>query len=165
MTAVYIGLGSNIDQPLLQIRNALAALGELPETMLIQDSGYYVSTPMGPEDQPDFVNAVAEINTGLGAFELLERCQRIEQQQGRIRQRHWGERSIDLDILLYGEQCIDTADLVVPHPGVTQRDFVYLPLLKLNPDIVLPGTGELKAIVASADEETKYDCQFAGKIG
>lgn len=168
---VYIGLGSNIEQPFLQIKNAIIALDELPAVTVINDSGYFISKPMGPEDQPDFVNAVVEIETSIDAIELLKHCQFIEKQQGRIKLRHWGERTIDLDILLYADKQIKTEFLTVPHPGVCQRDFVYLPLLKLNPVITVPGTGLLNDIVKVVEKpaveksKTDYDCQFAGNIG
>jgi 2-amino-4-hydroxy-6-hydroxymethyldihydropteridine diphosphokinase len=161
---VYIGLGSNIEQPFVQIKNALNRLADLPGTEVLKDSGYFISSPMGPEDQPDYVNAVTQISTSLDPSELLEQCQKIEQRQGRIKTRHWGERSIDLDILLYGDEEIDTDVLNVPHPGILQRDFVYLPLLKINPDIILPGSGMLSDLVSSTDGGAEYDCQFAGNI-
>jgi 2-amino-4-hydroxy-6-hydroxymethyldihydropteridine diphosphokinase len=165
MQLAYIGLGSNLEQPREQIKRALRSLNELPETKLLTDSGFYKSKPMGPSDQPDYVNAVAELETALDAETLLSHCLSIEQQQGRVRQRHWGERTIDLDVLLYGQEQIDTADLTVPHPGIGQRDFVYLPLLKISPDIVIPGIGALKEIVQShASDETDYACTFAGNI-
>jgi len=163
--SVYIGLGSNIEQPYLQIKNAIVALNNLPGTEVLTDSGYYKSKPMGPEDQPDYVNAVVEIETALDATELLQNCQLIEQQQGRIKTRHWGERSIDLDILLYVDQQILTDDLILPHPGICQRDFVYIPLLKLNPEVEIPGKGMLNAIVESVIGVTSdFSCQFAGNI-
>ena len=165
MQLVYIGLGSNLEQPREQVKRALRSLAELPQTKLLADSGFYVSKPMGPGDQPDYVNAVAELETVLDAETLLGYCQSIERQQGRIRQRHWGERTIDLDVLLYGQAQIDTADLTIPHPGIGMRDFVYLPLLKISPDIVIPGRGPLKEIVQSgASDETDYACTFAGNI-
>lgn len=168
---VYIGLGSNIEQPYLQVKNAIIALDKLPVITVIRDSGYFKSKPMGPEDQPDYVNAVVEIETSMDATELLKQCQLIEQQQGRIKLRHWGERTIDLDILLYADKQIKTDVLTVPHPGICQRDFVFMPLLKLNPDIKVPGTGLLNDIVKIAEKpavekyKTDYDCQFAGNIG
>lgn len=167
---VYIGLGSNIEQPALQIKNAIVALAELPETRVTSDSGYFKSKPMGPKDQPDYVNAVAEIVTAMTAIELLKHCQAIELQQGRTRSRHWGERSIDLDILLYADEQIEIDELTVPHPGVCLRDFVYMPLLKLNPGINVPGKGLLSDIVKDAEKaadkkyKTDYQCQFAGNI-
>ena len=168
---VYIGLGSNIEQPYLQIKNAIIALAELPAITVIRDSGYFKSKPMGPEDQPDYVNAVVEIETSMAAAELLKHCQLIEKQQGRIKSRHWGERTIDLDILLYAETQIKTEVLTVPHPGICQRDFVFMPLLKLNPEIKVPGTGLLSDIVKTVEQpavekyKTDYSCQFAGDIG
>ena len=168
---VYIGLGSNIEQPYLQIKNAIIALGDLPAITVIRDSGYFKSKPMGPEDQPDYVNAVVEIETSMDAAELLKHCQLIEKQQGRIKSRHWGERTIDLDILLYADQQIKTRELCVPHPGICQRDFVFMPLLKLNPDIKVPGAGLLNDIVKIVEKptvekyKTDYSCQFAGNIG
>jgi len=169
---VYIGLGSNIEQPYLQIKNAIIALNTLPETRVIKDSGYFKSKPMGPEDQPDYVNAVVEIETTINSDDLLKHCQHIEKQQGRIKSRRWGERSIDLDILLYGNQQIQTDVLTVPHPGVCLRDFVYIPLLKLAPDIILPGKGLLNVVAEKLATEksllekykTDYDCQFVGNI-
>lgn len=163
----YIGLGSNINQPYLQLKNAIEALAALHETTVLQDSGYFVSKPMGPKDQPDYVNAVVLIETTLNARELLKHCQLIEQQQGRIKIRHWGERSIDLDILLYADEQINQRDLIVPHPGIGQRDFVYMPLLKLNPEITIPGKGMLKNILASdstAKLKTDFSCQFSGNM-
>ena len=163
--SVYIGLGSNIDQPYLQIKNAIIALNALYETNVIIDSGYFNSKPMGPEDQPDYVNAVVEISTVLDAAELLKYCQLIEKQQGRIKKRRWGERTIDLDILLYADLQLKSENLTLPHPGICQRDFVYKPLLKLNPEIEIPGKGFLNTIINSAlDVNSDYACQFAGNI-
>jgi len=167
---VYIGLGSNIEQPYLQIKNAITALAELPDTTVMEDSGYYKSTPMGPKDQPDFVNAVVKIETALAVTDLLKHCQQIEQQQGRVRSRRWGERCIDLDVLLFAEQQITTDKLTVPHPGISQRDFVYLPLLKLDPAIVIPGKSALKDLLHAEEnlttDESRSDhgCQYAGNI-
>lgn len=167
---VYIGLGSNIEQPYQQIKNAITALDGLPGTRVTADSGYYKSRPMGPKDQPDYVNAVVKLETALEATELLTHCQQIEHQQGRIRSRRWGERCIDLDVLLFAEQQIKTDKLTVPHPGIRQRDFVYLPLLKLDPAIAIPGESALKDLLhadenSMADEsKSDYGCQYAGDI-
>jgi len=158
----YIGLGSNLDEPFQQIKNAIEALNALSEVTVLIDSGFYISKPMGPEDQPDFVNAVVEINTSMSATELLDRCQLIEKSQGRIKTRYWGERSIDLDVLLFLGQKIETDNLIVPHPGIGLRDFVYMPLLKINPEIEIPGKGLLKDIVQSTN--AGYGCHFAGNI-
>ena len=122
----------------MQIKAAIKALDELPESKVLMNSGYYKSKPMGPKNQPDYVNAVVEIETVWPADELLKKCQSIEQHQGRVKNRHWGERSIDLDILLYADQQIKTDELSVPHPGIDSRDFVYMPLLKINPEVQVP---------------------------
>jgi 2-amino-4-hydroxy-6-hydroxymethyldihydropteridine diphosphokinase len=167
---VYIGLGSNLEQPVRQIKNAITALEGLADTRVLSNSGYFTSKPMGPEDQPDYVNAVVELETALPAIELLKFCQQIETKQGRIKKRFWGERTIDLDILLYADLQIDSADLQVPHPGILQRDFVFMPLLKLNPEITIPGKGLLKAIIGSERLSSNgavnadFGCQFAGNI-
>lgn len=162
---VYIGLGSNLENPFLQIKNAMVALGDLHNTKVLNDSGYYKSKPMGPKDQPDYINAVVEIETELSAEYLLINCQKIEKQQGRIKQRHWGERTIDLDILLYADKQIKTNILTIPHPGLARRDFVYLPLLKINSEVVVPGEGKLKTIVQSIGNiSADYACEFAGNI-
>ena len=168
--SVYIGLGSNLEQPFQQITNAIVAIDELPDTRVIKDSGYFKSRPMGPEDQPDYINAVIEVETRMQALDLLKSCQAIEQQQGRIKTRRWGERTIDLDILLYADQQIETDELVIPHPGISQRDFVYMPLLKLDAALNIPGLGVLEDIVRSDDKlaidvtKTDYSCQYAGNI-
>lgn len=168
---MYIGLGSNIQQPEQQIKQSIAALNDLSMTEVIRDSGYFKSHPMGPEDQPDYVNAVVELSTSLTAVELLHHCQHIEKQQGRVKLRHWGERCIDLDILLYADQQIQTQDLTVPHPGIILRDFVFMPLLKLTPDIEIPGAGRLdnimrlqKARSHKKVPDADYSCHFTGDI-
>ena len=167
---VYIGLGSNIQRPQQQIAAAITALNNLPISDVMRDSGYFTSRAMGPSDQPDYVNAVVELETTLSAAELLQHCQQIEQQQGRIKLRHWGERCIDLDILLYAEQQIQTPVLSIPHPGVCLRDFVFMPLLKLNPGIEIPGVGRLAEIAQSNESSpdtgtgTDYNCRFTGDI-
>ncbi len=169
---VYIGLGSNLEQPFLQIKNAINALHALSGVTVIKDSGYFKSSPMGPEDQPDYVNAVVEIETRMDAVELLKSCQLIEQQQGRVKKRHWGERTVDLDILLYADAEIESDELVIPHPGISQRDFVYIPLLKLNETLNIPGLGLLNKVIQSAGNQianktlvnTDYGCQYAGRI-
>ena len=135
----FIGLGSNLDQPIAQIQTAILALGTLPNTRLVAASGLWTSKPMGPSDQPDYVNAVAEIDTLLSPESLLLECQSIETAQHRIRTRHWGPRTIDVDILLYGDMTVDTADLKIPHPGVTDRAFVLAPLQQLAPETQVLG--------------------------
>ncbi|MCK4707564.1 MAG: 2-amino-4-hydroxy-6-hydroxymethyldihydropteridine diphosphokinase, partial [Gammaproteobacteria bacterium] len=131
---VYIGLGSNLDDPDQQIINAFEDLNKIEKTRLVTDSGLFKSPPMGPQDQPDYINAVALLETELDAEPLLDQLQLIENRHGRIRSRHWGERTLDLDILLYGDEIINTARLIVPHQGLAEREFVLYPLQKIDPD-------------------------------
>jgi len=162
---VYIGLGSNLEQPLLQIKNALVALNALSGTQLLTDSGYFSSKPMGPQDQPDYINAVALIETKLTPIELLDCLQTIEGEQGRIKLQRWGARTIDLDILLYGDEVINSERLTVPHIGLCERDFVYLPLLKIAPEVFIPERGRLKELVVDLiQESTKYAAKYQGLI-
>jgi len=139
MIKVYIGLGSNLALPEKQIQAACRSLAALPDTALIMCSSLYRSQPMGPQDQPDYVNAVALIETKLSADSLLQHTQLIESQQGRTRNaKRWGPRTLDLDMLLYGKQHIDTDHLKVPHCGMKQREFVLYPLFEIASDLILP---------------------------
>ena len=144
----YIGLGSNLEAPAEQINTALIDLQSLPATQLLKPSSLYASPPMGPQDQPDYINAVALLDTSLAAHELLDALQAIEQKHGRQRKRHWGERTLDLDILLYGQQMIEDERLSVPHPGLTQRAFVVYPLLEIAGDMPIPGQDTLQVIAS-----------------
>lgn len=144
----YIGLGSNLEAPAEQIKTALIDLQSLPATQLLKTSSLYASPPMGPQDQPDYINAVALLDTSLAAHELLDALQAIEQQHGRQRKRHWGERTLDLDILLYGQQMIEDERLSVPHPGLAQRAFVVYPLLEIAGDMPIPGQDTLQVIAS-----------------
>jgi 2-amino-4-hydroxy-6-hydroxymethyldihydropteridine diphosphokinase len=141
-------LGSNLGHPEQQISQALMALAQLPESRLLAQSSLYRSSPLGPKDQPDFVNAVAAINTGLSPHALLQQLQRIELAQGRRRDRHWGPRTLDLDLLIYGEIILSDEDLTVPHTGLTQRNFVLYPLYEIAPELVVPGLGALSKLLA-----------------
>ena len=149
MTEVYIGLGSNLQQPIAQVQQALQALAALPTTQLLGHSRLYRSTPMGPAGQPDYINAVAALETSLSALDLLLALHAIERAQGRIRDgQRWGPRTLDLDILLYGDECINLAQLIVPHPGLHERNFVLYPLHEIAPGLVIPGRGALSDLVA-----------------
>lgn len=145
----YIGLGSNLQDPigqLLQARQAIAATTHVSELAF---SGLYRNPPMGPADQPDYVNAVMAVSTSLPAQALLKALQAIENQQGRQRNgERWGPRTLDLDILLYGQEQIRTPDLTVPHPGVAERAFVLLPLLEIAADLEIPGYGSVRNLAA-----------------
>ncbi len=145
----YIGLGANLDQPVAQLQHAVQALKQLPHSTLHAVSDFYGSKPMGPQDQPDYVNAVAAIDTTLSAEQLLDALQQIEQQQGRKRKaERWGPRTLDLDILLYGNQVIATERLTVPHYGLHLREFVLYPLYDIAPQLSLPDGTVLSSLLA-----------------
>lgn len=135
---VYIALGSNLDQPQQQLTTALDRLQHSQVVALIAVSPFYRSKPLGPQDQPDYVNAVAQIRTDLSALELLDFLQDLERQQGRVRLRRWGERTLDLDILLFNQEIIQHERLIVPHREMNNREFVLIPLLDIAPDLILP---------------------------
>lgn len=137
MIQVFIGLGSNLDKPLQQITTALAEIAELPDTRLLAHSRLYRSHAVGPI-QPDYINAVALLETRLDPLTLLDKLQHLEQQHHRLRKEHWGPRTLDLDILLVGNELIDHERLKVPHPYLTQRSFVLHPLADIVPQLVLP---------------------------
>lgn len=135
----YIGIGSNLADPVQQVRQAVAALARLPQTTPGAVSSLYRTPPMGPPDQPDYVNAVAALTTTLHPRALLDALQDIERAQHRVRGRRWGPRTVDLDLLVYGELSIDDPKLRVPHPGLAERAFVVVPLLEIAPALVIPG--------------------------
>lgn len=152
--SVYIGLGSNLANPVEQIKTAFKALASLPQTRVIKHSQLYASKPQGPQDQPDFVNAVSLIETALEPLALLEALQRLEQEQGKVKKRHWGERLIDLDILLFNSQVINLERLTVPHKEVANRDFVLLPLAELSAGLLIPNLGLVESLIEQL--ETTY---------
>ena len=134
----YIGLGSNLEQPAAQLARAVSELAGLPKSTLVAQSPFYASRPVGPQDQPDFVNGAVHLRTDLSAHELLDCLQAIEQAHGRERLRHWGPRTLDLDLLLFGQTILNDARLTVPHAELANRDFVLQPLLDLAPELALP---------------------------
>ena len=140
----YLGLGSNLANhlgtPTEHIEQAVIQLNAHPQIHNVRLSSLYASKPMGPQDQPDFVNAVVELETTLEPLDLLSVCHQLEQNAQRQRLRHWGERSLDVDILLYGEQSIQLPTLTIPHIGIGERNFVLVPLAELNPNITIHGT-------------------------
>jgi 2-amino-4-hydroxy-6-hydroxymethyldihydropteridine diphosphokinase len=146
----YIGLGSNLQQPAAQLRRALEALVRIPGSRLQTQSRLYRSRPLGPQDQPAFVNAVAELSTRLAPLELLDRLQALELIQGREHGGpRWGPRTLDLDLLLYGDRRIELPRLRVPHPGLAEREFVLYPLLEIaGSELTVPGLGRLGELVA-----------------
>ncbi|OYY74557.1 MAG: 2-amino-4-hydroxy-6-hydroxymethyldihydropteridine diphosphokinase [Gammaproteobacteria bacterium 28-57-27] len=145
----YIGLGSNLDDPIAQVKHAIEALAGLPQSQLLRQSRLYASPPLGPLDQPDYVNAVVELETLLSPLQLLAALQDIERAQGRVRTRHWGERIIDLDLLLYADWQVDSETLKLPHPGIATRAFVLRPLAELAPMLDIPGQGALNDLLAA----------------
>ncbi len=148
----YIGLGSNLENPVEQVKTALRELANLPQTRLLLQSNLYQSTPMGPANQPDYINAVAELETSLAADDLLSELQRLELLHQRVRKERWGPRTLDLDLLLYGDQTIDSENLVVPHPGLAERVFVLQPLFEIAPALVLPTKQVLADLLIACPE-------------
>ena len=147
MTRAYIGLGSNLDNPRDQVLDALRELALQEGIQLLAQSSLYLSEPMGPQDQPEFINAVAAIETRLEPLLLLEVLQAIEKKHARKRERHWGPRTLDLDLLLYGEERISHPDLTVPHPGIPERSFVLLPLREVAPGLAIEGLGNVDELL------------------
>ena len=137
-TDAFIGLGSNLENPLGQLARAVIELAALPRTQLVAQSSFYASQPVGPQDQPDFVNGAVWLRTDLAPHSLLDHLQAIEQTHGRERLRHWGPRTLDLDLLIYGQQVLCDERLTVPHRELPNRDFVLQPLLDLDPNLQLP---------------------------
>lgn len=144
MNSIYIGLGSNLGDSAAEIQLAIDHLRQSDGVRVIAVSSLYQTPPMGPQDQPDYLNAVVELQSTLDPLELLDRLQAIEQQQGRVRECHWGARTIDLDLLLYGDEVINHPRLQVPHPGVGERAFVLVPLQEIAGELLkIPGVGRV----------------------
>jgi 2-amino-4-hydroxy-6-hydroxymethyldihydropteridine diphosphokinase len=140
----YVGLGSNLDEPLVQIRRACAALSQVPHSRLVALSALYASQPMGPVAQPDFVNAVAGMLTQLPVTEFFQVLRRLERDLGREPPRvRWGPRRIDLDLLVFGAERVQSAELTLPHPGIVERNFVLYPLAEVAPELEVPGHGRV----------------------
>ncbi len=145
----YIGLGSNLADPAGQIKAARREIAALANVQELAFSSLYQSPPMGPQDQPDYVNAVMAIVTTLPPLDLLRCLQKIEHEQGRVRTgERWGARTLDLDLLLYGDQQITVPDLIVPHAGLSERAFVLYPLSEIAPQLLVPGKGKLTDLLA-----------------
>lgn len=147
MALVYVGLGSNLSDPQKQIELAVACLADIKSTTLEGVSSLYFSRPMGPQDQPDYMNAVASLKTELSPLELLNALQAIENNAGRVRKdNRWGARILDLDMLLFDNQTINHQRLTVPHYGLELREFVLLPLAELSPKLTLPNGKHVLAL-------------------
>ena len=147
-TIAFIGLGSNLAEPVAQIKSARIAIAAIPGVHELMFSGLYHSLPMGPKDQPDYVNAVMGVSTTLFPMDFLRSLQTIENNQGRVRKGdRWGARTLDLDILIYGDLIIDLPDLIVPHPGLAERSFVLYPLFEIAPHLFVPGKGAIADLI------------------
>ncbi|CAH8223780.1 2-amino-4-hydroxy-6-hydroxymethyldihydropteridine diphosphokinase [Vibrio aestuarianus] len=152
MIEVYIAVGSNLGDPVTQAKQAIDALKCLPKSEFIATSELYSSTPMGPQNQPNYINAVVKVQTELTPLELLDCTQRIELEQGRVRKdERWGPRTLDLDILLYGNEVIDSERLTIPHYGMKVREFVLYPLAEIAPNLQLPDGAELNELLNQVD--------------
>lgn len=152
MTIAYIAIGSNLSDPVSQAKLAIESLKTLPKSEFVQTSSLYGSSPMGPQDQPDYINAIVCIQTELTPLELLDCTQAIEQEQGRVRkEERWGPRTLDLDIVLFGNEVIDSERLTVPHYGMKEREFVLYPLAEIAPNLSLPDGTKLQDLLNTVD--------------
>jgi len=150
----YVGLGSNLDEPIAQVTRALDELDDIPETVCVAYSRLYRSAPLGPVVQPHFINAVAALHTSLSAQGLLACLHEVECRHGRTRDgQKWGPRTLDLDLLLYGEGVWNAPGLQIPHPGLAERNFVLYPLYELAPELEIPGFGGLRGLLAHCPDE------------
>lgn len=148
----YLALGSNLADPLHQVRAALDALAALPQTRLLTTSSLYRTPPYGPPDQPDYLNAAVLLETTLAPEALLDLTQRIELEQGRVRKdERWGPRTLDLDIMLFGNLTLNTPRLTVPHYDMHNRAFMLVPLFEIAPDLIFPDGTSLKSLIATLD--------------
>ena len=160
MSICYIALGSNLNDPLAQAHQAIAALKQLPNTEVSDVSPFYRSKPLGPQDQNDYLNAVIKLTTSLTPIALLDELQAIEKSQGRVRKdNRWGARTLDLDILLYDNLMIDNERLTIPHYHMKNREFVLYPLFDISPDLILPDNDKLFNLIPKCpiNELKKWD--------
>ena len=151
LVTAFVALGSNLGDPARQIRSALRALAALPETRLVRQSSLYRNPPAGGLDQPEFVNAVAQVATRIWPRELLDCLLEIERGQGRVRDYRNAPRTLDLDIVLYGEQVVRDPGLIIPHPRMLERAFVLVPLAEIAPEAVVPGHGRIADLLGKVD--------------
>jgi 2-amino-4-hydroxy-6-hydroxymethyldihydropteridine diphosphokinase len=151
--AAFIGVGANLHEPAAMVRSALGALDRLPGTRVVRRSSLYRTAPVGYLDQPDFINAVAQIETMLDPHQLLSSLLGIEARYGRVRSERNAPRTLDLDVLLYGDRIIDERGLSVPHPRMHERAFVLVPLAEIAPAVLVPGRGRTADLLSeiSAD--------------
>lgn len=154
MTLAYIAIGSNLASPLEQVNAAVQALSEIPQSRLVAVSAFYRTPPLGPQDQPDYLNAAVVLETALDAETLLDNTQRIELLQGRQRKaERWGPRTLDLDIMLFGDEVINTEHLTVPHYDMKNRGFMLWPLFEVAPELTFPNGESLQTILQQLNAE------------
>ena len=154
MTLAYIAIGSNLASPLEQVNAAVQALGDIPQSQIVAVSSFYRTPPLGPQDQPDYLNAAVVLETALNAETLLDNTQRIELQQGRVhKEERWGPRTLDLDIMLFGHETISTERLTVPHYDMKNRGFMLWPLFEVAPDLIFPDGIPLRTILDNLNAE------------
>ena len=163
MACVYIGLGSNLEDPERQLRAAVIAISKLNDTNVICDSGLFKSQAMtlNNEQKPDYFNAVVKLECQMSPYELLEALQGIENNQGHVREHKWGSRTLDLDILLYDDLQLNDERLIIPHPGMAERAFVLYPLQRIETDLNIPGLGQLSDLLKNVSVE---DVEFTGAL-
>ncbi len=158
LVRAYIGLGSNLDNPLLQVKSAIKELNRCKDITVDAVSNIYRSKPLKiitaeEVEQPDYINAVVRINTRLAPLELLDVLQDIEKKHKRVKEYHWGPRSLDLDILLYSDLVLTSDRLTIPHKELTQRDFVIYPLNDIDPELDIPMHGKLENILLTISKD------------
>lgn len=154
MTLVYIAIGSNLASPLEQVNAAIRALADIPDSRVVSVSSLYRTPPLGPQDQPDYLNAAVALETSLAPEALLDHNQRIELQQGRVRKaERWGPRTLDLDIMLFGDAIINSERLTVPHYDMKNRGFMLWPLFEIAPQLHFPDGLALRAALENLGAE------------
>lgn len=153
LVPAYVGVGSNLGDSQAHVLSAFAALAALPETRLVARSRLYRTRPFGPVPQDDFINAAAGLLTSLDATQLLGEIRRIEAAAGRVRTERWGPRVLDLDLLVFGDEHIQTPELTVPHPGIASRGFVLAPLADIAPTLHVPGAGRVESLLRALPDD------------
>jgi 2-amino-4-hydroxy-6-hydroxymethyldihydropteridine diphosphokinase len=153
MNRCFVALGANLGDTLQQLESALAQVQQLPACSLIATSPWYRSKAIGPGQQPDYINGVILLETSLSPHSLLTQLQAIEDVHGRVRTERWAARTLDLDILLYGDITLNSSDLHIPHPRMQQRNFVLFPLFDLAPQLTLPCGTPLESLLASCPSD------------
>ena len=146
MTTAYLGLGANLGDRLANLQRAVDLLAEVSGLRVARSSRVYETEPVGGPEQPEYLNAVVEVETDLAPHDLLEACLSVETRMGRVRAEPWGPRTIDVDVLTYGDETVDEPDLVIPHPRMHERGFVLVPLAELTADPPLPGELRLASL-------------------